>query len=474
MDGRKNGSGRTGEIDRAVPCQVRFSRPPVHPFHVPRLAGGLPNSSPAPFWFAIPAFTRNLGGSISRQAAAHATELSGFGARGGRCGRCVESVLTSPRDGSKLGGQKDFGNTPPKPRRFDLTPSRSARNGAFRVRSPWRVVADAAWNRFCTSRRDGRRLGGRKDFGNTPPNRRTRNVADVKSGSPVLPSSRSPVPRSASRGRVAQFVSSPLLVCDSGLHAKPRRFDLTPSRSARNGAFRVRSPWRSLRTLRGIGSDVSSRWQQARGAKGFRQHTPKPRRFDLTPSRSARNGAFRVRSPWRVVADAAWNRFCTSRRDGRRLGGRKDFGNTPPNRRTRNVADVKSGSPVLPSSRSPVPRSASRGRVAQFVSSPLLVCDSGLHAKPRRFDLTPSRRARNGAFRVRSPWRSLQTLRGIGSARLAEMAAGSGGEKTSATRPRIVEPGTLQMSSPVLPSSRPPVLPFSRQPDYEKSRWVSS
>ncbi len=314
MDGRKNGSGRTGEIDRAVPCQVRFSRPPVLPFtrstfRVSRAGCPIRLQPPSGLRFRPSRETS----AVRSHAAAHATGPSGFGARGGRCGRCVESVLTSPRDGSKLGGQKDFGNTPPK-----------------------------------------------------------------------------------------------------------------------------------------------------------------PRRFDLTPSRSARNGAFRVRSPWRVVADAAWNRFCTSRRDGRRLGGRKDFGNTPPNRRTRNVADVKSGSPVLPSSRSPVPRSASRGRVAQFVSSPLLVCDSGLHAKPRRFDLTPSRRARNGAFRVRSPWRSLQTLRGIGSARLAEMAAGSGGEKTSATRPRIVEPGTLQMSSPVLPSSRPPVLPFSRQPDYEKSRWVSS
>ncbi len=70
-------------------------------------ASGNPALSPTAGSIA-PACTRNLGGSISRKAAAHAKGPSGFGARGGRCGRCVESVLHVSSRWPQARGTKRF------------------------------------------------------------------------------------------------------------------------------------------------------------------------------------------------------------------------------------------------------------------------------------------------------------------------------------------------------------------------------
>ncbi len=201
QDGRKLGGGRK---DFGNTLETRNQEPET------RTRERVAQFVSAPCRFGIPACTRNLGGSISRKVAAHATGPSGFGARGGRCGRCVESALhVSPRWPQARGGTKRF----------------------------------------------------RQHVRNQKPEPES-----------VLPNS-----------------SQPLPVWDSGLHAKPRRFDLTQSRSARNGAFRVRNPWRSLRTLRGVGSArLAGRATRVRtGLRGFGQHAPSPFGF-LRPNSEGR------------------------------------------------------------------------------------------------------------------------------------------------------------------------------------------
>ncbi len=196
---------------------------------------------------------------------------------------------------------------------------------------------------------------------------------------------------------------SSLLVWDSGLHAKPRRFDLTQRRNGRNGAFRVRSPWRSWRTLRGIDSARLPEMAANSGGKDFGNTPPKPegglpnssqppaglgfrstretsavrshatpqrtQRFSLflTPLRAYRLGVesdlqvstagrpglgrfVRVWSPWRSLRTLRGIGAARLSEMAANSGG-KGLGNTPPDRRTRNVADVKAGSPVLRFSR---------------------------------------------------------------------------------------------------------------------------
>ncbi len=181
--------------------------------------GVLPNSSQPPSGLGFrPAREASV---VRSHAAAHATGPSGFGARGGRCGRCVEAVLHVSSRWPQARGAKGLRQHTRETSavRSHATPQRTQRG--LPGSKPVAVVADAAWGRFCTSRRDGRKLGGPKGF-----RQHTRETSAVRS------------------------------------HAEPQR------------------------TQRGLpGSE-----------------------------------------PVAVVADAAWNRFCTSPRDGRKLGGRRDFG----------------------------------------------------------------------------------------------------------------------------------------------------
>ncbi len=232
----------------------------------------------------ISACTRNLGGSISRNAAAHATGPSGCGARCGRCGRCVESVLhVSPRRPQAREGRRDFGNPPEArnqepetrtrgrvtqfaPFRFGIpactrnlggsTPrgGRSARNGAFRVRSPRRSlrtlrgVASARLLEMAVSSAGKKSSATRQEPG-------TRNPKPEPEGVPKSPPGlgfRPACETSAVRPHAA----------DAAHAAGPFGF------AARGG-----------RCGRCVGSvlHVPPRWPKARGAKRFRQHVPETR-----------------------------------------------------------------------------------------------------------------------------------------------------------------------------------------------------
>ena len=120
-------------------------------------------------------------------------------------------------------------------------------------------------------------------------------------------------------------------------------------RCARNGAFRVRSPWRSLRTLRGAGS---ARLTEMAASSGGEKISACTRNLGGSISRrSARNGAFRVRSPWRSLRTLRGIGSARLAETAASSGGRKDCANTP---ETRNQE----------------PETPTRGPVARSVSAP--------------------------------------------------------------------------------------------------------
>ncbi len=137
---------------------------------------------------------------------------------------------------------------------------------------PVAVVADAAWNRLCTSPRDGHKLGGTKRL-----RQHARETSAVRS------------------------------------HAEPQRTQrgLPGSELV---AVVADAAWNRLCTSPRDGHKLG-------GTKRLRQHARETSavRSHAEPQRTQRGlpGSELVA----VVADAAWSRFCTSRRDGRELGG---------------------------------------------------------------------------------------------------------------------------------------------------------
>ncbi len=196
---------------------------------------------------------------------------------------------------------------------------------------PVAVVAGVAWNRFCTSRRDGRKLRGAK--------RLRQHAPETRNPRPVVGSHRSHESHSSqavSHGGSGRFP----FPCPSRIPSAERCGErATAATSVRDHPPAVSGCSVGVQRQCSVGVQrqcaasvrerpVSDPRAQSPGVSCACCTIPMDRRRAGLPARQTQQAKLPGLLPLR--SRPTWNRFCTSRRDGRKLGGRKDFGNTSP------------------------------------------------------------------------------------------------------------------------------------------------